>query len=106
MNRIFLTNHAYDRMKERVGVGKKAADRLVTKAYEKGISKECAKGSLYRYMTSEARESYKNNTVVRIYGEMVYCFTETAEGALLVTVFCVPGSLRKQALGAQRRNAA
>ena len=29
---IYLTDHAYDRMKERLGLGRKAADRLVKRA--------------------------------------------------------------------------
>ena len=107
MRRIFLTNHAYDRMKERVGVGRKAAERLVFKAYEGGIGKDKARGSLYRYIICETRRECYGGTDVKIYGEMVYCFMDTSDGAtILVTVFCIPGSLKKQALGAQRKQAA
>lgn len=33
MSKVYLTNHAYDHMKERVGINKKVADRLGAKAY-------------------------------------------------------------------------
>ena len=107
MTSIVLSNHAYVRMKERVGVGKKAAERLVSRAYEEGIDKGKARGSLFRYITGETRKVCYRDTNVKIYGEMVYCFMDTPEGkSVLVTVFCIPGSLRKQALGAQRRRQA
>lgn len=32
-NKVYLTNHAYDHMKERAGINKKVADRLGAKAY-------------------------------------------------------------------------
>ena len=104
MKSIVLTNHAYVRMKERVGVGRKAAERLVSRAYEEGIDKEKARGSLFRYITGEARKECYRDDDIRIYGEMVYCFKDTPEGkSILVTVFYIPGYLKKQALGAQRR---
>lgn len=107
MRSIYLSNHAYVWMKERVGVGRKAAERLVFKAYEGGIGKDKAKGSLYRYIICETRRDCYRDTDIKIYGEMVYCFMNTPEGAtVLVTVFTIPGSLKNQALGAQRKQAA
>ena len=107
MKRVCLTNHAYARMRERVGVGRKAAERLVYKVYVLGIGKNEVKGSLYRFITCESRNECYRDTDVKIYGEMVYCFMNTPEGTVvLVTVFNIPSSLKKQALGAQRRQAA
>ena len=106
MKRIFLTDHAYMRMKERVGVGRKAAERLVSKAYEEGVGKDSARGSLHRYLARETRSDLYKDTAVKIYGEMVYCFMDMPERAVLVTVFYIPGGLKKQALGAQRKQAA
>jgi hypothetical protein len=100
MNKVILTNHAYDRMKERVGIGKKAADRLSEKAYAAGIDRNSVKGRLQKYIESK---ELRNSSKCKIYGEMVYCFSDNCEGAILMTVFWIPTSLRKQALGAQRK---
>ena len=107
MKSILLSNHAYTRMKERVGVGRKAAERLVSRAYEEGIDKEKARGSLFRYITGETRKACYRDNDIRIYGEMVYCFMDRSEeSTILVTVLYIPGYLKKQALGAQRRRQA
>lgn len=106
MNKVYLTNHAYARMKERAGISRKAADRLGTKAYEDGIGREEVTGSLYRYITSEARSYNRDGADVKIYGEMVYCFLNQANGVILLTVFWVPNNLKNQALGVQKRKAA
>lgn len=47
---IYLTNHAYDRMRERLGLGRKAADRLVKRACERGIFEEEVTGRLSSYL--------------------------------------------------------
>ena len=106
MCNVYLTEHAYDRMKERVGVSRKAADRIGFKAYTDGISKEVVSGRLYRYIASEAKCHNRRNMDIRIYGEMVYCFVIEENKAILLTVFWVPGDLKKQALCVQRRKAA
>ena len=105
MSKVIVTNHAYDRMKERVGIGKKAADRLCKKAYSDGIGRDNAKGRLYRYITSEMRNCHEKSINIRIYGEMVYCFLEDPDSVVLVTVFWLPAKLKKQALGVQRKKA-
>lgn len=104
MNDVFVSNHAYLRMKERAGISKKAADRLSAKAYNEGIGSSDTTGSLYRYITYESEAYNHNGTDVRIYGEMVYCFLEQPNGVLLLTVFWIPNKLKNQALGIQRKN--
>ena len=37
---VLISNHAYTRMKERAGIGKKAACRLSSKAYTDGVGKD------------------------------------------------------------------
>lgn len=100
MNKVILTNHAYDRMKERVGIGKKAADRLSEKAYAAGIDRNSVKGSLQKYIESK---EWRDFSKCKIYGEIVYCFADSPEGIVLMTVFWIPTNLRNQALGAQRK---
>jgi hypothetical protein len=106
MSKVYLTNHAYNRMKERTGISKRAADRLGRKAYEDGIGREEVKGSLYRYITSSVRNHNRDGADVKIYGEMVYCFLNQSNGVILLTVFGLPNDLKNQALGVQKRKTA
>jgi len=106
MSDVYLTNHAYDRMKERAGISRKAAGRLVTKAYEDGVGREEVTGSLFRYITSVAQSYNRDGTNVKIYGEMVYCFLNQPNGVILLTVFWVPNNYKNQALGVQKRKVA
>lgn len=44
---VYISDHAYIRMKERAGIGKKAACRLSAKAYRDGVGKDEVSGSLH-----------------------------------------------------------
>ncbi len=109
MVRIEITKHAYDRMKERLGLSKKAAARMAGLAFADGIRHGETNGRLYRYISSQASSHRKKGCCPKIYGEAVYCFiyckdAETDETmTTLVTVWVVPQNLKKQALGLQRR---
>ena len=101
---VYISDHAYIRMKERAGIGKKAACRLSAKAYRDGIGKDEVSGSLHKYIMIESTAYNRPGTNVKIYGEMVYCFMDQPNGALLLTVFWVPKNLKNQALGIQRKS--
>ena len=45
-----ISKHAYDRMKERLGMNKKAAQRIAQKALSNGIGREETSGCLQRYI--------------------------------------------------------
>lgn len=101
-SRYIVTRHGYDRMKERLGLGKKACERMSEKVYNEGISfTELDKGQLkeYLYVKEELAEAAK---CFRIYGQSVYCYAtkQQKNGILqvfLVTVFPVPKRLRNTA---------
>ena len=103
MANIIITNHAYSRMKERLGIKKKAADRIVEVAYEEGISHSETSGRLNKYVSDKARAYMTKGYRIRIYGEAVYCFVEKGKKIVLVTVWHIPNNLKNQVIGLQKR---
>lgn len=100
---VVLTKHAYDRIREREGINKKAAERICDKAYQSGISSADVNGSLQRYMSDGDRSKNLDGFKARIYGDFVYCFLEQGKNVVVLTAFWVPKNLRNQSLAAQRR---
>ncbi|MGN1343667.1 MAG: DUF4258 domain-containing protein [Traorella sp.] len=103
MNNIYLTNHAYERLKERAGINRKAAKRMCIKAYESGIDETDVTGSLKKYMFSKGQGYEREGYTSKIYGNFVYCFHNESNAVVLITAFWVPKSLKNQSLAAQRR---
>ena len=109
MQKIAITDHAYDRIKERMGLNKKAADRIVTVAYRDGIQHSETKGTLYRYIGNLTRSYMKKGACFKIYGENVFCFVnqkdrESGEKiGILLTVWTIPKEYRNHVLGLQRK---
>lgn len=109
MMRIEITDHAYDRMKERLGLNKKAAMKIAAIAYSYGINHADTTGNLYRYISSQAAAYRHRGFCLRIYGEAVFCFVNQKGPAsedrctTLVTVWELPQNLKKRALGLQRK---
>lgn len=88
---IEITNHAYDRMKERLGWNRKAGERMACRAYTDGITHGETRGSLHRYLDSVFL-SYGNATQMRIYGEALFLFS----GSRLLTVYALPTKYRRK----------
>lgn len=85
-----ITEHAKQRMKERCGFNKKAAERMAKKAFEQGVTHAQTKGKLNKWITSLYFKNVKANNI-RLYGNYAYIFA----GETLVTVIPVPVGLRK-----------
>ena len=109
MARIEITKHAYNRMKERLGLNKKAAARMAEIAYSDGIKHGDTSGQLYRYISAQAYAYMKKGYCLKIYGEAVYCFINGKDGetgektSFLVTVWPIPLNLKNQVLGLQKK---
>lgn len=88
---IRITDHAYQRMKERCGWNKKAGTRMADLAFSKGIQHKDTKGSLHRFIDG-IYLSHKNASKLVLYGQAVFIF---CQGNVLVTVYAVPSRLRK-----------
>lgn len=86
---LVITGHAYDRMKERLGLGKKAAKRNAQIAYDKGMRHTDTRSRLKRFLDKEYLE-YRNANNMRVYGENVYMF----RGKTLITVIPMTRKLK------------
>jgi len=86
---IHITDHAYDRAKERMSLGKKSFAKLAEKAFLNGVKHSDTKGALNKYLTKLWFEYRKNN--IRIYGVYIYIFDDNN----LVTLYLLPSKLKK-----------
>lgn len=84
-----ITDHAYDRAKERLSLSRPAFERLATKAFQDGQTRFC--GKLQRYADKLLITTKANR--IRIYGEVVY----VCAGEVLLTVYQLPFELRAYA---------
>ncbi|WP_157486204.1 hypothetical protein [Flavobacterium sp. Leaf359] len=87
---VCISDHAYKRARERLGLNGRSFGRLARKAFADGIRHKQTKGALKRFID---RLHLRNRAVdnIRIYGEHVYLF----QGIFLVTVYRVPTELIK-----------
>jgi hypothetical protein len=77
-----VTKHAEKRMKQRLGLNRKASCRHATMVLNKGKKHNEASGRLKRYLDKLFLE-YKSSNNTRVYGEYVYLFNRNN----LITVF-------------------
>ena len=87
---VVVTKHAEKRLRERMGLGKKAVQRAAETAYEKGIKHAETTGNLNKWITS----LYFNNKTannIRLYNDKAWIFA----GKNLITVLQIPASLKK-----------
>lgn len=90
MEEINITDHAYERAKERLGWKREVMDKMASKALNLGIKHKDTKGSLNKYITKLWFE-YKSCNNVRIYGENIYFFS----GNTLITLYRLDHKLIK-----------
>ena len=78
---MHLTNHASERIKERVGIPKRSQLAVIDRAFAEGIKHSETKGSLHRYLDRlYLQERTANN--LRVYNYNVYLFRDD----VLITV--------------------
>ena len=88
----YITKHAVQRTKQRVGLPKSAAARNADRALRDGIQHNETSGGLHRYIEALYwRHCTANN--IRIYCNNVYIFHDD----ILITLFPLPGKYRKTA---------
>ncbi|MDP1810580.1 MAG: hypothetical protein Q8K66_04165 [Sediminibacterium sp.] len=87
---VTITEHAFNRAKERLGLNQQAFKKIAVKAYISGKAHDKAKGQLRDYI-SELYLRYKNANNIRIYGEVVYLFCNS----VLITLYHLPNDLKK-----------
>lgn len=103
---FYISDHAYDRMKERCGWNKKASARMFEKVLKDGIRKDGLTGYLRRWIeyreerAAEASHDASLKYEALVYGEYVFLICNR----VLVTVFSVPTKQRIIAILNHRNN--
>lgn len=106
---IIVTDHAYKRAKERMGLSKGATVKMSRIAYDRGIRHTETRGRLHKYIDERCTSDTRKGNDVRIYGEFVYCFLTHKGGrnnkdtTRLLTVYGIPNELKNQAISSKRR---
>lgn len=94
-----ISDHAFERLKQRSGLNKSAAIRISEKAYKLGLTHSECKGNLFKWVCGTTRAS-KAGSSFRVYGDKLWIFTrEKIEGTQnyevkLITVLQVPPNLK------------
>lgn len=83
--RAVVTDHGTQRIKDRLGLSKKIADKVSQKALENGVSHNETKGSFKRYIDSLWFKHQKANNI-KIYHRKIYLFRDE----ILITVLNLP----------------
>lgn len=85
---INVTKHATKRLRQRLGINKKSADKNAERALKYGITHSEAKGRLCKYMDGIFLTNCRPNNM-RVYNHSIYLF----RGNTLITVIALPRSL-------------
>jgi hypothetical protein len=87
---LIISQHAYERAKERLGWSPSVLDKMALKAFTEGLKHSQTKGHLHKYITKQWFK-YKHANNARVYGENIFYFSNN----VLATVYQVPQDLRK-----------
>lgn len=90
MSCVYVTNHAKDRTKQRVGLPKRVVEKNAERAFEEGLTRKELSGSIRRFVDALYHRDEKVQNI-RIYCGNVYLFC----GRVLVTVIPLPQRYRK-----------
>ena len=83
---MVATHHSRERIKERLGLSKRLADKLATQAYERGHRRTEYSGSIRRYLDKEYEYKGGAHLDIRVYNQHVFIF----DGTILVTCWRLP----------------
>lgn len=97
-----VSKHGAKRVRQRVGLPKRAVERNAQRALVEGIGYREASGALKRYISWLYERYYGNGNNIRIYGDKVWVFHD----GILITVLNVPGEHRKAAVSAKAKRRA
>lgn len=86
---IIITDHAFDRAKERLGFERRATERMAMKAFVAGKKHAACKGGLKKYL-DHLYLQYENANNCRVWGEAIYLFA----GNRLITIYNLPNELK------------
>ena len=81
---IEVTDHAFNRLRERSGINRKAAVRLSERAYKDGLKHNEVSGDVFKYMSSVATKSNRGCSL-RLYGDKVFIFNKSSKNNEIIT---------------------
>lgn len=84
---VEITQHAYDRAKERLRWKRNVLDKMAEKAFYEGLTHSEMKGQLKKYI-SKLWFQYRTANNVRIYGENIFFFSNMT----LITIYRLPNN--------------
>ena len=87
-----ISKHGAMRMRQRMGIPKKATQRIAERAFERGLKREDAKGAVRKWM-NDSFYAYGTGDNMRMYGDKLYIFCDNT----LVTVLQVPTEIKDKA---------
>jgi hypothetical protein len=90
LSKIIITEHAYLRGGERLGLKQCSIERLAARAYDQGIDADHCKGPVKRYVLDRL-DTENNVNTIRIYGDCLYLFADN----VLVMLYQLPQELRR-----------
>jgi len=99
MSELFITEHAFKRLKERCGLNKRGAKSLTSKALRDGVSREDISGNFGDYIDNLYLQYAGTGNNIRVYGMNIFVFSDSR----LLTVLHVPKNLIRR-LGAMANN--
>ncbi len=93
--KVNISNHAYDRGKERLGLSKKSIDRMAEKVLEKGIHGTDLKGSIYSWIQNKL-DNHERTGDIYVYGDKAWVYSRKPNCILLITVLNIPANMQKK----------
>jgi hypothetical protein len=91
MIRSLLTDHAAARARQRMGLCRRAAERMARRAYDYGLRRTDTHGQLRHWL--DGKLAFHGHPDMRIYGEHVWVFGVHQ----VITVLWLPNELRAHA---------
>ena len=92
MEEVIITNHAFERAKERLRWNNKVLIKMANKSFFDGIKHKDTNGKLNKYIT-KLWYDYKHCNNIRIYGENLFFFTDNK----LITLYQLPNEFKAHA---------
>ena len=88
MEMVFISNHGYERVKQRTHLKGKKAEQTIARIWRKGKTYEQIEfKQLHHYVKDIATATQNINNVVKLFGNSVYVFSSET---VLITVLDVP----------------
>lgn len=83
--KIIVTRHASMRMKQRLGLNKKASERIAYRAFERGFDGSNITGMMPVFLMETL--NYEQESKKILYGENIYIFGREEDNFALITVY-------------------